>query len=397
MSKWASEKLRDVLTLNYGKNLTKKNRIPGEVPVYGSNGIVGFHNSAIVESEGIIVGRKGSAGRVHFSPTPFCPIDTTFFVTPEEAKVDIRFLYFRLLELDLTRILGDVGVPGLNREMAYMEQVTFPTDKAEQQKIAYVLSVVQRAMEQQERLIQTTTELKIALMQKLFTEGTRGEPQKQTEIGPVPKSWEVKRIDSVAIVKSSSMSYSQLAKTDESPSGVDVQGVKVSDMNLPGNETEFQSASLVKRVEIPVAENRTTPADSIIFPKRGAAIATNKKRITTTWTVLDPNLIAVTPNESMNHRYLFHWFNTFDLAKVTDPGPTPQLNKKDIAPLKFPRPTKKVQDDIAKKIDVVEAKARMHGDKLNALSDLFKTLLHKLMTAEIRVNDIDLPGFEESS
>ena len=54
-----------------------------------------------------------------------------------------------------------------------------------------MLGLVQRAIEQQERLIALTTELKKALLHKLFTEGLRGEPQKQTEIGPVPESWEV--------------------------------------------------------------------------------------------------------------------------------------------------------------------------------------------------------------
>ena len=62
---------------------------------------------------------------------------------------------------------------------------------SEQRKIIYVLSTVQKAIEQQDKLIRTTTELKKALMQKLFTEGTRGEKQKQTEIGLVPESWEV--------------------------------------------------------------------------------------------------------------------------------------------------------------------------------------------------------------
>ena len=65
----------------------------------------------------------------------------------------------------------------------------------EQRKIAGVLGVVQRAMEQQERLLALTAELKKALLHKLFTEGLRGEPQKQTEIGPVPESWEEARLE----------------------------------------------------------------------------------------------------------------------------------------------------------------------------------------------------------
>ncbi|MHB1233526.1 MAG: restriction endonuclease subunit S, partial [Burkholderiales bacterium] len=70
----------------------------------------------------------------------------------------------------------------------------------EQKKIAHILSTVQRAIEAQERIIQTTTELKKALMHKFFTEGLRNEPQKQTEIGPVPESWGVVELGSLAKV-----------------------------------------------------------------------------------------------------------------------------------------------------------------------------------------------------
>ncbi|MEA1928099.1 MAG: restriction endonuclease subunit S, partial [Candidatus Auribacterota bacterium] len=78
---------------------------------------------------------------------------------------------------------------------AYKESVSVPLwPLPEQYRIVAVLSLVQRAIEEQERLIQLTTELKKALMHKLFTEGTRGEPQKQTEIGPIPESWEMVEI-----------------------------------------------------------------------------------------------------------------------------------------------------------------------------------------------------------
>jgi type I restriction enzyme S subunit len=260
----------------------------------------------------------------------------------------------------------------------------------EQRKIATVLSTVQRAIEQQDRLIALTSEFKKAVMQKFFTEGTFGEPQKETEIGRMPESWGVKRIVDLCEIKASAMSYGQLEESGDTEGGVETFGVKVSDMNLPGNDSHFRVANLVKKIPTAEAIRRTIPTDAIVFPKRGAAIATNKKRITTCWTVLDPNLIAVIPSDAVNHRYLFHWFNTFDLARITDPGPTPQLNKKDIAPVKFPYPELTEQLKIADSIDTVEQKIEIHSRKRNALLAVFCTLLHQLMTAQIRVHDLDL-------
>jgi len=214
-----------------------------------------------------------------------------------------------------------------------------------------------------------------------------GEPQKETEIGLVPESWETPTIESVCTIRASAMTYAQLEKSPSVENGVHVQGVKVSDMNLPGNQIEFGSANLERLLSEKEACKRTIPANSIIFPKRGAAIATNKKRLTKNYTVLDPNLIAVIPSKTVNHRYLFHWFNTFDLKKITDPGPTPQLNKKDIAPLRFPMPPLDEQQEIAATIDATEEKNTLYFHKRAQLENLFNTLLNELMTGKMRVHE----------
>ena len=80
-------------------------------------------------------------------------------------------------------------------------QLAVPQAISEQRKIAAVLGLAQRAIEQQERLIALTTELKKALLHKFFTEGLRGEPQKQTEIGPVPESWQIATLGEVANIQ----------------------------------------------------------------------------------------------------------------------------------------------------------------------------------------------------
>jgi type I restriction enzyme, S subunit len=105
--------------------------------------------------------------------------DGTKVLLPNKKLYDPRFYYFALLALEIPS-------RGYNRHFTILNERSLPLPPLpEQKKIAHILSTVQRAIEAQERIIHTTTELKKALMHKLFTEGLRHEPQKQTEIGPV--------------------------------------------------------------------------------------------------------------------------------------------------------------------------------------------------------------------
>ena len=357
-------------------------------------------SSRKLEPGDIIIERSGGGpkqpvGRVVFfdqieGEFSFSNFTSAIRVSDKQA-FEPKFVFYRLLELYQSGRTEDIqrrttGIRNLDFT-AYKQRATIPRISLEEQReIVHLLSTVQRAIEAQERIIQTTTELKQALMQKLFSEGLRGEPQKETEIGLVPESWETPTIESVCTIRASAMTYAQLEKSPSVENGVCVQGVKVSDMNLPGNEIEFGSANLERLLSEKEACKRTIPVNSIIFPKRGAAIATNKKRLTKNYTVLDPNLIAVMPSKTVNHRYLFHWFNTFDLKKITDPGPTPQLNKKDIAPLRFPMPPLDEQQEIAAAIDAIEEKSTLYSHKRAQLETLFNTLLNELMTGQTRLH-----------
>lgn len=108
--------------------------------------------------------------------------------------IDRDFLYFYLKKIEA--YIDSLGSGAIFKAINKSQLAELPINDAgiplpEQKKIALFLSTVQRAIEAQERIIQSTTELKKALMHKLFTEGLRHEPQKQTEIGPVPESWAV--------------------------------------------------------------------------------------------------------------------------------------------------------------------------------------------------------------
>src|SRR5215510_7612908 len=77
---WSLPRVGEILSANYGKGLPEKRRLPGKIPVYGSNGVIGYHRKPLTEGPTIVVGRKGTVGAVHFSQEPCWPIDTTYFI-----------------------------------------------------------------------------------------------------------------------------------------------------------------------------------------------------------------------------------------------------------------------------------------------------------------------------
>ncbi|MBF0106392.1 MAG: restriction endonuclease subunit S [Deltaproteobacteria bacterium] len=119
---WAVKKLGEILELNYGKALKQEERKDGNIPVYGSSGVVGHHDQHFVDGPGIIVGRKGNVGSVYWSDIPFYPIDTVYFV---KSKIPLRFLYYDLQTKNFLN--NDAAVPGLNRNQAYSLETIVPS------------------------------------------------------------------------------------------------------------------------------------------------------------------------------------------------------------------------------------------------------------------------------
>ncbi len=125
---WEIETLGELLELAYGKALKADTREHGDVPVYGSNGQVGWHDERLVAGPGVVVGRKGNPGTVTWSPTDFFPIDTTFYVVPKRRCPSLHFLFHALKKHDLAALGADSAVPGLNRNLAYMSKQVVPPE-----------------------------------------------------------------------------------------------------------------------------------------------------------------------------------------------------------------------------------------------------------------------------
>lgn len=174
--------LGEICDFHYGIGLSEAQRKGGATPVYGSNGIVGWHDQAVTKGKTIIIGRKGSIGEVHFSNLPCWPIDTTYYIESTKRPCDLNWLYYMLIALDLTKLNKSAAIPGLNRDDAYQKETPFPS-LPEQKRIATILEKADRLRSQRRYAL----ELSNTYLQSVFLE-IFGDPATN------PNQWQIGKL-----------------------------------------------------------------------------------------------------------------------------------------------------------------------------------------------------------
>lgn len=208
---WHIVRLKNICTLNYGDSLSDEKRMDGEVPVYGSNGIVGRHNVAITTSPCIIIGRKGSYGKVNYSTEPCFPIDTTYWIDTYSTSTDLRWLSYLLPLLELDINSQDSAVPGLSREVAYEKRLPLPPHYEQHRIAAYLdeqTAKIDRLINLRQRQMALLKEQRTALIQQAVTHGLNPNvPMKDSGLpwlGEIPVHWKIKRLKFVSKITTGS-------------------------------------------------------------------------------------------------------------------------------------------------------------------------------------------------
>ena len=171
---WEIRRLKQVCRLAYGDALAAEVRKDGVVPVLGSNGRVGFHNAANTKAPCIVIGRKGSFGKVNYSERPVFAIDTTFFVDNRFSSAHIRWLFFLFGWLRLDEVTRDSAVPGLDREDAYQKLIVVPPFSEQAAIVRYLDHAdrrIWRYIRAKQKLIKLLEEQKQAIIHRVVTRG----------------------------------------------------------------------------------------------------------------------------------------------------------------------------------------------------------------------------------
>jgi len=168
---WEEKKLKNIIKLEYGKPLDKtKREIKGLYPVYGANGEKARSNEYYFDKKSIIVGRKGSAGEINITTEKFWPLDVTYFVTFDERRYDLKFLFYLLNTLNLPRLARGVK-PGINRNDVYSLGVLIPSLPEQKQmveKLDGILSESKKLEAIYQQKLSDLEELKKSILQKAF-------------------------------------------------------------------------------------------------------------------------------------------------------------------------------------------------------------------------------------
>ncbi|QEO13805.1 hypothetical protein FLP10_04730 [Agromyces intestinalis] len=135
---WPTVRVGDIARLNYGKALKADARQPGKVQVFGSGGVVGSHDSALVDGKSIIVGRKGSIGSIWYTEASSWAIDTAYYIDESSSQADLKWLYWTLKSLRLGEMNKSAAIPGLNRDDVYRLAIPLPP-LPEQRRIVAIL------------------------------------------------------------------------------------------------------------------------------------------------------------------------------------------------------------------------------------------------------------------
>ena len=335
----------------------------------------------------LLMSFKLTIGRIATLGIDACHNEAIISIFPHKG-ISQQYLGYFLSQVDYAA-LQDRQVKGntLNREKIDRIQILLPPI-TEQLSIAAALDLVRGSISLQDKALAVAQELKRATMRTLFTHGLRGEAQKETEIGPVPESWEVSTLGEIAQLERGRF----LHRPRNEP-------------RFYGGTTPFVQTGDVVRSDGRIREfvqtlNEDGVAISRIFPA-GTILITIAANIGFTGilqfdSACPDSLVAITPNQSLNVEFLEYFLQTQQekMDKLAPKGTQKNINIQFLTPWPIVVPPGDKQREIVAIMEAIDLKIDLHRRKHAVLDNLFKALLHKLMTGEIRVAALDLSALQ---
>lgn len=323
----------------------------GDFPVYGAAGLAKKVNFYQQENKYLAIIKDGSGvGRLYRFGGKTSVLGTMQYIFPND-NIDYSFCYYALQSIDFKKYVNGAAIPHIYFKDYSQEEIPLPPME-EQRKIAQRLDAVSDLLAKQKQLLSEQDNLIQSTFYDMFGD----------------LKCEESTIGNECILKSGTT----FSKDDELDKGEYIYA-KVADMNLQGNEVYIKTSR--KYLSKKHVGNLFLNKGSIIFPKRGGAIRTNKKRILIEDSCVDLNIMGVSPRKKLTTQYLYVYFLNLNLESLCDGCVIPQINNKNIAPLKIPVPPLELQEKFAAIVEQIESEKSKIKSAIAETQTLFNALM----------------------
>lgn len=324
--------LIEIATLKRGYDLPVQNRVAGNVPIFAANGQNGTHNQVKKIGPGVVTGRSGTIGKVHYVNGEYWPLNTSLYVTDFHGNHP-RWVFYMLQAFKLERFVEGAGVPTLNRNLVHGEKIPLPPLN-EQKRIATILDKADSLLRKRQQAIQLADQFLRSVFLDLF-----GDPMTN------PKGWEVKKWEDVVTI----INGKNQRKVEEENGIYPIYG--------SGGEMGRANDYLCNE-------------NTIIIGRKGNI---NKPILVTEkyWNV-DTAFGLDTDSELLSYQYLYWFCIFFDFEKLNKTVTIPSLTKSDLFEIKMPIPPIELQIkfiDICQKINNGLIKTNLSLQNINNLLD----------------------------
>ena len=419
--------LNEFILLQRGFDLPQSDRISGDIPVVASTGVAGFHNEYKVDAPGVVIGRSGSIGGGQYIKEKFWPLNTTLWVKDFKGQ-DARYVYYLLKSIDCHRFNVGTGVPTLNRNhlsSVLVKNLGYINEKV----IAKILGDLDDKIHLNNQINQTLESIAQALFKSWFVdfdpvrakivakqEGNNPEfaamcvisgksevelhqmaeddfaelqataalfPDElvESELGEVPKGWEVNSLGNICNFTPGSAFKPEYQGQTQG----EIPFIKVSDMNLNGNEifivkaNNYIDSSLQKERKFKLHEEGAT-----VFAKIGVALISNRRRVLTMPTIIDNNMMSASPLKGLSTPYyLYLLLKTIDFNTLVSGTALPYLNVSDLRKILIVHPTINLLNKFELIANPLLQKIKLNSVQCEGLVTLRDNLLPKLLSGEI--------------
>ena len=395
---WPRAKLKFVARLGYGDALPSDEPLDGAFRVFGSNGPFASFSRANTGVPAIIIGRKGSYGKVNWTAEPCFASDTTFFIDESTSRNHLRWVYWLLQTLRLDQGTDEAAVPGLNRETAYARDVLVPV-LSQQRAIADYLdretARLDALVAEKERLLDLLTEKRRALITRAVTRGLDPNvPLRDSGIswlGEIPAHWEIWKVGHIAKVgNGSTPSRSNAEYWSEGR----IPWLNSSVVNRPEvtHADQFVTELATQECHLPQVKR-----GSVLMAITGQGKTRGRAAVLSFDATINQHLAFIHPKQSRLLPWFLKWtlFAAYDfLRSISDDagGTKGALTCEEVANLRVPVPPVREQagilENIATSVERLDSLRAVAKNTISLIKERRSALISAAVTGQIDMEQV---------